>query len=91
MDARDSSVHRLTFSFVWVIALIFFGLPELAKYGGYTREVWKTFWLSCSSVIPIVVVLPVIFKGSFKLRIAGAVLCIFPCLVLYIVLREHFR
>jgi glycopeptide antibiotics resistance protein len=92
MSAIGSPVYRLTFTFVWVAALLIIGLPKLAVYSGETREIWKQFWLAIASVIPLVVVFPVFVRGSLRSRILGAVLCIFPCVGLLIVLFwEHFR
>jgi hypothetical protein len=91
MSERDSNMNRLAVGFVMVVALFIYGFPKLVLYVGPTREVWKQFWLASGAVVPLVVLLPVVLRGSLRLRFASVLLCVFPCLVLYSVLKDHFR
>src|SRR4051812_22165269 len=81
---------RFAVAFVLDLGLVIFGLDRMARYSTWEAQVWAEFWLALTSVIPIVVLWPVVRYGSLWLRLGASLLYVLPLLVLSWVLPSHF-
>jgi len=73
------------------LVLLLWGLDRLCKYSTWEAQMWFDFWLAVVSSIPLVALWPVLWRGRWWPRIAGALLCLFPLLTLYAAVADHFQ
>ena|ERR1041385_3047226 len=90
MTAKPLHIQvRFGLAVVAVIALTIFALRETALYSTYSAQLLKHFGLASASVVCLVVVCPLIWRGTTWMRVVSALMSIIPCLVLYWVLSDR--
>jgi hypothetical protein len=73
---------------VFEFALLFY-LPELGKWSSISREVWQRFAIASVSAICLVVLVPVLIRGSSVDRLWATLLCCFPGYLLFGCVMDH--
>src|SRR5437588_7506339 len=82
---------RFGVALVFDLGLLIFGLDRMARYSTWEAQVWADFWLAVTSVIPIIILWPIVRHGRFWSRLGATLLCIFPLLVLGWAFADHFH
>ena len=91
MTARPTLVPvRIIVALILEMLIVAFGLAEMAKPATNSSIVWRHIWPSVSAVASIVVIWPLLLRGGSRLQVAGALLVILPCLVLFYIIANHF-
>lgn len=86
----ESIPARFGVVLVMEFGLFAYGGHRMAVYSTWESQMWADFWLAVMSSILLVAVWPVLWRGRFWLRVAGALLCVLPLYVLYWAVADHF-
>ena len=87
MAERPSVSWRFGLALALELATLFY-LPELAKWRSAARAAWQHFGILAVSLACLVILAPVLLRGTSQQKLWAALLCLFPLVVVVGALYE---